>query len=55
MQEGDRAALLAAINEAAANLGPKSGAGSASQARVAKNNNALIKNSNVNQTVARDL
>jgi len=35
MQEGDRAALLAAINEAAANIGPKKGnSTTASQARM---------------------
>ena len=54
MQEEDRAALLAAINEAAANLGPKKGASTASQARQAQGT-ALMKSSNVNQTVARDL
>lgn len=56
MQEVDRAALLAAINDAAANIGSKKaggGATTASQARAA--GSAMMKNANVNQHIARDL
>ena len=55
MQEGDRAALLAAINDAAANIGSskKGGASAAKQANAASS--AMMKNANVNQHVARDL
>ena len=54
MQGGDKAALLAAINDAAANMGgPNSKA--PSQAKAANHGSALMKNSNVNQNVARDL
>ena len=52
MQEGDRAALLAAINDAAANIGPSKKA-AAKQANTASS--AMMKSSNVNMHVARDL
>lgn len=55
MQGGDKAALLAAINDAAANIGSskKGGGPSAQQTQAA--GSAMMKNSNVNQHVARDL
>ena len=55
MQGGDRAALLAAINDAAANIGSKKtgGASTVSQANAA--GSAMMKSANVNQYVARDL
>ena len=54
--EGDRAALLAAINEAASSLAKKSEAKSTakSAARSAAQRD-MIKTANVNATVARDL
>ena len=52
MQEGDRAALLAAINDAAANIGPSKKA-AAKQANTASS--AMMKSANVNMHVARDL
>ena len=55
MQEGDRAALLAAINDAAANIGSskKTGPTSTKQANAASS--AMMRSANVNQHVARDL
>ena len=50
--EGDRAALLAAINEAASSLAKKSEAKSAARSAAQRD---MIKTANVNATVARDL
>lgn len=54
MQEGDRSALLAAINDAAANMGGSKKA-TPSQVKAQNHGTALMKNSNVNQHIARDL
>lgn len=57
VHEGDRAALLAAINEAANQLGNNKGAGAKGPgpASVAKQSSVMMKNAHVNQAVARDL
>lgn len=50
--QGDKAALLAAINEAAKDLGGKRGV---SGGFALQQSSALMKNSKVNSTVAKDL
>ena len=51
VHEGDRQALLAAINEAAANIGPNAGRGGPSSTT----GSTLMKKAGINATVARDL
>mmetsp|Transcript_32431 Transcript_32431/g.40177 ORF Transcript_32431/g.40177 Transcript_32431/m.40177 type:complete len:93 (+) Transcript_32431:87-365(+) len=51
-QEGDRAALLAAINQAATQLGGKKGV---STTGASQHGNSLMKGSKVNANLARDL
>ena len=52
VHEGDRAALLAAINEAAANMGQKKVGGAAKSSTASA---ALMQKSGVNANIARDL
>ena len=54
MQE-DRAALLAAINDAAANIGTQKRGGPPSATKAMAASSSMMKNANVNQHIARDL
>ena len=55
MHENDRAALLAAINEAATNMGKKGVSGAGKVGNLSAANTALLQGSRVNANVARDL
>ena len=48
MQDGDRAALLAAINDAAANIGSSKKGGASATKQANATNSAMMKSANVN-------